>query len=158
SSFLAASSKRKSSALAVSAAMAATQSGIVLLLMFLPPLFAMDRSLAVAARLDVRKQFQLAVTVTQMLHPDTHLVHEGQRQTRHREPGGHLEMPAALNESATPAHDRNGQIPWHVRVAVAHARAINDERIVQERAVSVGSRLHLFDEMGEQFHMVRVDF
>ena len=79
-------------------------------------------------------------------------------QIRQRETGGHLEMPASLNESATPACDRNRQIPGHVCVAIAHTRPINDERIVQKRTVSVGSGLHLFEKMGEQLHMVRVDF
>src|SRR5215469_6207226 len=84
------------------------------------------------SRLDVRKHFQLTVTVAQMLRRNTHLVQDCQMQICQWETCGHLEMPASLNESATPARYRNRQIPGRVCVAIAHARAINNERIVQK--------------------------
>ena len=44
-----------------------------------------------------------------------------------------------------------------VQVAVAHAAAVEDCRVIEQRAVPVWSRLQLLQEMPEQLHVVRVD-
>ena len=78
-------------------------------------------------------------------------------QVRQRETSRHPEMPATFDLSSSTACQRDRQIPGRVRIAIAHARAVNDDRVVQKCAIAVGSGLHLLHEAGEQFHVMRVD-
>ena len=52
-------------------------------------------------------------------------------------------------------HDRDHVLV--VLVAVAHARPVHDERMIEQRAVAVRSRAQLLHEVAEQRKMVRVD-
>jgi hypothetical protein len=44
-----------------------------------------------------------------------------------------------------------------VLVAVAHAAAVKDERVIEQRAVAVGRRLQLVEEVGQHLHVIAVD-
>src|SRR5262249_38350981 len=63
-----------------------------------------------------------------------------QKQARHRCVGGILDMTSALELSRS----ASGQEEWHRRtrviVAVPHAATIHDERVVQQRPLTVGRR------------------
>src|SRR6185369_2919000 len=67
------------------------------------------------------------------------------------------DVPTALQATArrTGEHDRN--LALVVLVAVAHARPVHDERMVEQRSIAVRSGTQLFHEIAEQRKVVRVD-
>ena len=62
----------------------------------------------------------------------------------------------SLKPPPRPDHQHR-QVLVRVAVAVAQAAAVDDHRVVEQRAVAVGRVLHLLDEPGEQLHVHRVD-
>ena len=44
-----------------------------------------------------------------------------------------------------------------VPVAVAHVRAVHEQRVIEQRAVAVGRRRELLDEVREALHVIRLD-
>ena len=60
-------------------------------------------------------------------------------------------------EVAAAADHQHRQILVRMAVAVAQAAAVDDERVIEQRAVAVGRVLHLVDEAREQLHVHRVD-
>src|SRR5262245_4733684 len=62
---------------------------------------------------------------------------------------GVLQMLTALELSAAAAHHQRRQWEVIVLVAVAHVAAVEQDRVIQDRAVAVGHRLELLQELGE---------
>ena len=44
-----------------------------------------------------------------------------------------------------------------VLIRIAHAAAVEDQRVIEQRAVAVGRRVQLLQELGEQLDVVGVD-
>ena len=63
--------------------------------------------------------------------------------------------PRELPRRAAEEHDR--QVVGRVGVAVAHARAVHQDHVVEQRAVAVGRRPQLLDEAGEEADVIAVD-
>ena len=63
-------------------------------------------------------------------------------------------MPAALVQGI---HQHRRQIDRRVVVAVAHPGAIEQQRVIQQRPVTVRRVPHLLHELGEQGHVIGVD-
>ena len=84
------------------------------------------------------------------------LVEHRQQQVRHvrvlREP----QMPAALQLPGRAAREDDRQRAEVVLVAVAQRAAVEDQRVIEQRAVAVRRRLQLLEEVGELRHVVGV--
>src|SRR6185503_1412881 len=68
-----------------------------------------------------------------------------------------LDVVAALEAPARVAGEQHRQIQMVVHVAVAHAAAVDEQRVLEQVAVAVGRVLQPLQELGEQAHVVRVD-
>ena len=79
-------------------------------------------------------------------------MHVGQRRP-FRQP----HVPPALDGAAPAAGEDDGQVEGVVRVAVPHARAVDDRRVIEQRAIAVLRRGHLLEEAREHLHVERVD-
>src|SRR5687767_15795271 len=66
-------------------------------------------------------------------------------------------MPAGLQRATRAACQQNWKVIVIVRVAVRNAAAVNDHRIVEQRAVAFLDRLQLIEEVAELPHVKLVD-
>ena len=64
-------------------------------------------------------------------------------------------MAIAFPDSAAECHE--WQVQGAVRVAVTHAGAVEQERVIEDRAVTVRRRPQLLHEFGEQLHVMQID-
>ena len=60
---------------------------------------------------------------------------------------GVADMTAALQRPATAADQRQRQIDVRVAVAVGDAAAVQDHRVIEQRAVAIRSGLHPVDQV-----------
>jgi hypothetical protein len=67
------------------------------------------------------------------------------------------DVPAGLHPAAEVADQHARQVGVPVQIAVAHAAAVHQHALVEQRAVAVGRGLHLLGEAREKRHVVRVD-
>ena len=63
-----------------------------------------------------------------------------------------LELPAELTRQQT------RQIEMPVQIAITHSAAIEDQALIQERALAFRRRLQLLQEVAQQLNVVGVDF
>src|SRR2546428_1866638 len=82
-------------------------------------------------RLDTRQKIELAGAVTEPLQVHTELVHQAQRQIRQRGALRVFEVTIALHLLVAPADDNHRDIEVVVGVAVAHAAAIEHDRMIE---------------------------
>ena len=66
-------------------------------------------------------------------------------------------MMSGSEPAAKLAGQQARQVRMTVQVAVAHATPVQNEAVVEQRAVAVLDRLHLLQEVAEQFDVVGVD-
>ena len=67
------------------------------------------------------------------------------------------DVPAALEFSRPAADQSQRQIGVRVPIAVGDAAAVEDHRVIEQRAVAVRSRFHALDQISELIHVMRVD-
>ena len=72
-------------------------------------------------------------------------VEVGERRARRR-----LDVTSALELPVAAADEQDRQVQRDVAVALAHAGAVEDGDVIEQRAVAVGRLLHLLDEVREQ--------
>ena len=89
------------------------------------------------------------------MHAD--LVQQRQVQVGERRRVVEADVPSTLELRAAAARDHDRQVRVIVDVGVAHAAAQQVQRVIQQRAVAVGRRRQLLDQVGEQRHVVGVD-
>ena len=63
----------------------------------------------------------------------------------------------AFTRAAELAEQHARQVRVLVQVAVAHAAAVDEQALIEQRAVAVGRRAHLLGEVAEQRHVIGVD-
>src|SRR5262245_59832033 len=66
-----------------------------------------------------------------------------------------LKMTIAATGAAAHCHHRKRT--GSVDVGIAHAAAIDDQRVIEQRPVTVGCRAQLLEELREQLRVIRVD-
>src|SRR5256885_14599382 len=66
-------------------------------------------------------------------------------------------MPSPANAAGTPTGEENGEIVRVMEVAVPHPAAVQDQHVVEQRAVAVRRRLQLLEVVRELLRVVRVD-
>ena len=44
-----------------------------------------------------------------------------------------------------------------VAVAIAHARTVDDQAVVEQRAVAIRRRLHLLEQVSQHLHVIGID-
>ena len=64
---------------------------------------------------------------------------------------------ARPNPAACPAHQDVGDVVVQVLVGVAHVGAVENQSVIQQRAVAVLGLLHLIGQVGQAGHVVAVD-
>ena len=70
----------------------------------------------------------------------------------------HIKMKAiALQPAGGAADQQDRQVVVRVQVAVAHAAAVEEHRVIEQVAVAVRGRLQLLEEDREQVEVVHVD-
>src|SRR4051812_49625130 len=92
---------------------------------------------------DIRETIQLLVDtgrIHEALCWNLHDVEQVQQQLRHGRVDVIREMPATLQLPARATHQQTRQREVTVDLPVAHATAIHDERVVQQRSVTVRGR------------------
>src|ERR1051325_12119549 len=70
---------------------------------------------------------------------------------------GVAKMAAAAHAAGSAARDDDRQIGVIMNVGVAHAAAIKIERVIEERAIAIGSLLHFLEEFGEERDVELID-
>src|ERR1043166_8676638 len=121
-----------------------------------------ERTLRWAARCFVRAEpplqaFQQARAVSQRLLLHSRFVHDGPQQVGHRRVIRIPQMPSTLDAPVRRAHHEVREREVIVRVAVAHVAAVQDHRVVEQRAVAVGRVLQPIEEMLEEPDVVGLD-
>src|SRR4030095_8969838 len=94
--------------------------------------------------LDPRHVLYPAGTVAELLRVDADAIEQREVEIRHRRVGRVHDMTPWPQATALADHG-HGQIVVRVPVAVAQAAAVDDDRVIEERAVTVGGLLHLLD-------------
>src|SRR2546425_12891511 len=80
-------------------------------------------------------------------------VEVGQRRPRLLVP----DVAAALQAGRSAAGNQDRKVLVTVQAGIAHAAAVQIDRVIEERAVTVGSRPHLLEEIRKQRDMEAVD-
>ena len=68
------------------------------------------------------------------------------------------DMPAALQAGSSAARDEDRKVIVIVKAGITHAAAIHVDRVIEKRAVAIGSGLHSLEEVGKQRNMERLIF
>src|SRR5215469_2001793 len=66
-------------------------------------------------------------------------------------------MPSAFQVAAATADDCYRKVDWRVVIAVSHSRSVHENRMIQQRTISVLRILQLLDEMRVDGHVIRID-
>ena len=94
--------------------------------------------------------------VTEMLFRASQLAQDRQQQVRHRRELLLPKVAVALKRAAGAPGQHDRQRIMVVRVAVAHAAAVEDQRVIQQRAVAVRQLCELVEEVREQARVIAV--
>src|SRR5262249_15066709 len=86
-----------------------------------------------------------------------HLVHERDEQVGHHRLLGVVEMTPALDASRAAADEHQRQVVARVPLAVRNAGAVQNRRVIEQRAVAVRRRTQLRQILREQLRVVAVD-
>ena len=98
----------------------------------------------------LKQLIHLAPAVGERVEPDAHLVEQRQVQVGQRRRLGEADVAAASHSARGAAGDEDRQVVVVVQVGVAHAAAVQEERMVQQRAVAFRRGPQLGEELGEQ--------
>ena len=85
-----------------------------------------------------------------MFFATAQFLQRGQQQIRHRSVFWLHQMAITLYSAAGAASKHDGQRIVIVRVAITHATAINDQRVIQQRSVAIRRLAELVEEIREQ--------
>src|SRR5580704_16623241 len=104
------------------------------------------------------RQFESSSAVAQLLHMRyVSLVEHGEKQVAHRRAGLVADMPSALDAADAVGEEQQRQIREEVQVAVADRTAVENERVIKERAVAIRRIAQLVDIIGQHLGMEDVD-
>src|SRR5262245_47926131 len=104
----------------------------------------------------LREEFiDRSVALTEALDPAAVLVRDRHPQIAHRRSWRELHMTMTLADAAADADYR--QRIAGVRVRVAHPAAVDDQRVVEQRAVAIGRGLQFVDKLREQRGVIGID-
>src|ERR1051325_5905518 len=67
------------------------------------------------------------------------------------------DVPAALQAGCSAACDEDRKVFVIVKAGITHAAAVQVNRVIEERAATVGSGLHSLQKIGKQRNMMLVD-
>src|SRR6266508_1797592 len=95
--------------------------------------------------------------VPERLDRHAHLVHEAHEQIGHRRAFRILQVPSALDLPGAAARHDQWQCRVRMDIAVAQAAAVEDEGMIEQRAVAVGNGAQLVEEFSKQLRVVSVD-
>src|SRR5687767_3036739 len=98
-----------------------------------------------------RLDFQPTRTDADRLRPAFKLLGDRHPQVADRRLWRSLDVTVSLARDAARYHQ--WQRIRRVNVAVAHAAAVADERVIEDAAVTVGRRRQLLDELGKLLHV-----
>src|ERR1017187_10389880 len=99
----------------------------------------------------------LAAAVGEGVEADSHLFEQREVEVGERRRLLLADVAPAPHLAGRAAGDEDRQVRMVVEVGVAHAAAVEVERMVQERAISLGRCLQLREELGKQRHVELVD-
>src|SRR5918994_124242 len=105
--------------------------------------------------LQQRVQWQLAAAVAQLLDRDVHLVGNRQQQVRCGIALEHQVTPAGHELFSTNQHER--QVRMIVRVALAHPGAVEEDAVVEQRAIAVRCVPQLLEIRREKAYVIGVE-
>ena len=100
----------------------------------------------------------LARAVAEALHLQARLVEHREVQVRNRRAFGQIDLPAALELAGAAADEDVRQRIIGVHVAVGHVGAVEQHRVVEQRAFAVGCFRQLRDELREPLQVIALDF
>src|SRR5713101_8713363 len=96
-------------------------------------------------------------TVAELLDRNAQLLEDRHVQIRERRPLGMPHVAPAPETGGLAADERDRQVVVEVRVAVADAGAVQQQRVVEHLPVCFGNRRELLDEIRELLEVVLVD-
>src|SRR4029453_4611752 len=70
---------------------------------------------------------------------------------------GRLDVSVPFEQSCSSSCEQCRNVEAKVQVAFAHGTAVQDHRVIEQRAVAVGRSLHPFQELPEQADLPRVE-
>src|SRR4051812_30757956 len=105
-----------------------------------------------------RKQFiNLPLAVGKGIHADTDTLEQRHVQIGERRGLGILDVPSALDAGSSATRDEDREVHVIVNVGVAHAAAIEVQRVVEQRAVPFRRRFQFFEKVRKERDVERVD-
>src|SRR5262245_52914728 len=100
-------------------------------------------------------QLEASRTDPEALHRAAVPVRETQPEIPDRCFTGSLQMSIATTGAA--AHGHHRQRAGGVDIGIPHSSAIDDQRVIEERPITIGCRAQLLQELHEELRMIRVD-
>src|ERR1043166_7958176 len=93
---------------------------------------------------------KLACAITEPLRRDADLVEDRQEEICHRRIERVLQVAARRELTSKLSREKAVQIRMAMQVAVAHATAVENQRVIEQRAVTIRRRLQPLEEASEQ--------
>ena len=100
---------------------------------------------------------QGSCTVAHALHRNAHLVQKRHMEVHERRIWRQPDVPPTLDRPRTPAQDKDREVGVRMSIAVADPAAIQDHRLIEERAIAVGGRTQSVKQMSEHLRVEDVD-
>src|ERR1051325_9032839 len=120
----------------------------------------MELNLAVMALADINsleQVFDFAVAVPKRIQMNSNTIEQGEVEVGQRRSLFVLYVPAALQSGCSAARDQDRQVLVIVKAGITHAAAIQVDRVIEERAVPIGSCLHSLQKIREQRDVIFID-
>ena len=99
----------------------------------------------------------LALAVGEGVETDADFFEQREVEIGQRRGFGIFDVTAALDPAGAAAGDDNRQIDVVVHVRIAHAAAVQNQRVIQQRPLAIRRRVETLQELAEQLHVVGVD-
>src|SRR5262245_7219659 len=112
-----------------------------------------DRHDSPAERYRTEQCIDPACAVGESVQPDADSIEQRQVQIRQRRGRGEPEVATATRLAAATAGYQDGQVHMIVHVRIAHAAAVEDERVIEQGAVAFRYLCERLEEMGEERHV-----
>src|SRR5262252_3236880 len=104
-----------------------------------------------------RWEFQQSGAVTDAFPLDSKISEQSQVKIRQRRFFGIANVLPAFDGAAATAHNQQRNVAQIMSIALTHSGPIDQCCMVQQTAVAVVGRTHLFQQVSELRHMIRVD-
>src|SRR5262249_54121673 len=98
----------------------------------------------------LKQLIPLPLAIAERVKPHSHFVEQRQVQVGQRRRFGEADVPAALHLPGGAAGDEDRKVVVGMPVGVAHAAAVQQERVVQERSVALEGAPHFRQERRSQ--------